>query len=154
MERIVREAECKRLTGLSRTTRWELERHGQFPPRRRLGVNSVGWLESELREWMHGRERRAMGQPTAAVAAARPVSAGSPDPSSAAPRCRRRQAMSGRCIRIEKADLQYGRSRGQDVPVGMAVVLSPGVPSKGEAQAPGSRLPARGRLGRGHVGAL
>ena len=50
MERIVREAECKRLTGLSRTTRWELERHGHFPQRRRLGVNSVGWLESELRE--------------------------------------------------------------------------------------------------------
>lgn len=71
MERIVREAECKRLTGLSRTTRWELERHGQFPQRRRLGINSVGWLESELREWMHTRERRGVRQPGPAVAAGR-----------------------------------------------------------------------------------
>lgn len=70
MDRIVREAERKRLTGLSRTTRWELERRGQFPQRRRLGVNSVGWLESELREWMVTRERRGAVEP--APAATRP----------------------------------------------------------------------------------
>lgn len=31
MDRIVREAECRRITGLARTTRWKLERTGQFP---------------------------------------------------------------------------------------------------------------------------
>lgn len=66
MDRIVREAECKRLTGLSRTTRWELERRGQFPSRRRLGSHSVGWLASELEAWVAGREQRPVGQPVAA----------------------------------------------------------------------------------------
>lgn len=68
MDRIVREAECKRLTGLSRTTRWELERRGQFPARRRLAVNSVGWLESELQAWVEGRQRGAVKAPSSIAA--------------------------------------------------------------------------------------
>ena len=71
MDRIVREPECKRLTGLSRTTRWELERRGQFPARRRLGTNSVGWLESELQAWVAGRQRGIV-KPSAAIATPHP----------------------------------------------------------------------------------
>jgi prophage regulatory protein len=55
MDRIVREAECRRITGLARTTRWKLEKSGQFPTRRRLAGNSVGWLESELSGWLQSR---------------------------------------------------------------------------------------------------
>jgi prophage regulatory protein len=55
-ERIVREAECKDRTGLSRVTRWRLERDGKFPKRRRISANAVGWLESELRKWIASRE--------------------------------------------------------------------------------------------------
>jgi prophage regulatory protein len=54
-ERIIREPAVHDITGLSRTTRWRLEREGKFPPRRRLSDNAVGWLESEIREWIASR---------------------------------------------------------------------------------------------------
>ena len=41
-DRFVREPECRALTGLSRSTRWRLERSGEFPKRRRLSSNGVG----------------------------------------------------------------------------------------------------------------
>jgi prophage regulatory protein len=56
MERIVREAECRRLTGLSRTTRWTLERQGRFPARRRLAGHTIGWNEAEVLAWIAGRK--------------------------------------------------------------------------------------------------
>lgn len=54
---ILRTTEVTRLTGLSRTTIWRLERHGKFPARIRLGENSVGWLGEEVQEWIAGRPR-------------------------------------------------------------------------------------------------
>ncbi len=58
-DRLIREEECRQLTGLSRSTRWRLEVDGAFPRRRRISTNSVGWLESELREWIDARPRCA-----------------------------------------------------------------------------------------------
>lgn len=56
MDRIIREPECRELTALSRTSRWDMERRGLFPKRRRLSANAVGWLESEIRAWIFARE--------------------------------------------------------------------------------------------------
>lgn len=36
-ERVIREAECRQLTGICRTTRYMMEKEGQFPARRKLG---------------------------------------------------------------------------------------------------------------------
>jgi predicted DNA-binding transcriptional regulator AlpA len=49
---IVREPECRRLSGLSRSTRWRLEREGKFPKRLRISENAVGWLRSDLLTWL------------------------------------------------------------------------------------------------------
>jgi prophage regulatory protein len=54
-ERFVRENECADRSGLSRSTRWRLEKKDKFPKRRRLSENTVGWLESEIDIWMKGR---------------------------------------------------------------------------------------------------
>ena len=54
---ICRTDEVTRLTGLSRTTLWRLEREGKFPERVRLGANSVGWREEEVRAWLDERPR-------------------------------------------------------------------------------------------------
>jgi prophage regulatory protein len=54
-ERILRQPEIERRTGLSRTTIWRLERSGDFPPRRRVLSNTIGWLESEVDEWIQTR---------------------------------------------------------------------------------------------------
>ncbi|MGL4612340.1 MAG: AlpA family phage regulatory protein, partial [Shewanella sp.] len=44
-DRLVREAERKKITSISRTTAWSLERKGLFPKRRQLypQSTSVGW---------------------------------------------------------------------------------------------------------------
>ncbi len=58
LDRIVREEERKQLTGLSRTSAWDLERKGLFPKRRKLHPqgSAVCWLLSELQEWIASRE--------------------------------------------------------------------------------------------------
>jgi len=52
LPRMVRIAEVVNRTGLSRTTIWRKEKTGTFPLRKKLGVGSVGWLESELNDWI------------------------------------------------------------------------------------------------------
>jgi prophage regulatory protein len=54
-DRFMREKEVKNRTGLSRTTRWRMEQTDDFPRRRRLSRNAVGWLASEVESWMHSR---------------------------------------------------------------------------------------------------
>jgi prophage regulatory protein len=53
--RLLRFSEVQAKVGLSRTTLWRLEREHQFPKRKRIGKNSVGWLESEVDEWISSR---------------------------------------------------------------------------------------------------
>ena len=49
----------RQLTGLSRSTVWRLEKTGQFPARRQLSANSVGWSLIELQAWMQSRNTAA-----------------------------------------------------------------------------------------------
>jgi prophage regulatory protein len=37
----------------------KLEKRGEFPKRVRLGPNSVGWIESEIDDWLAKRQRVA-----------------------------------------------------------------------------------------------
>jgi prophage regulatory protein len=54
-EAIIREPECRRISGLSRSTRWRLEREGKFPRRRKISPGATGWLASEIAAWLAGR---------------------------------------------------------------------------------------------------
>ena len=58
-DRFVREPERERITALSRQTWWRMERYGKAPKRRRISANGVGWLLSELTDWMQSRQRAA-----------------------------------------------------------------------------------------------
>ena len=58
-DRFVREPEVKQITGLSRVTRWRMERRGEFPRRRRISTNAIAWLESEISAWMAERAEAA-----------------------------------------------------------------------------------------------
>ena len=42
-------------TGLSRSTIWRLERHGDFPKHRRISANVVAWVEAEVMSWIHSK---------------------------------------------------------------------------------------------------
>jgi prophage regulatory protein len=62
-DRLLREPEVAKVTGLGRTTRFQLERKGLFPRRRKITKNTVGWLESELLEWILSRGVRGQTSP-------------------------------------------------------------------------------------------
>jgi prophage regulatory protein len=69
-DRFIGEAECARLSGLSRSTRWRAERKGMFPQRRVLTEGGrVGWLLSEVLAWSASRPTRSTA--TACADAAR-----------------------------------------------------------------------------------
>lgn len=55
VDRFIGEAEIKKITSLSRSTRWRLERSGGFPKKRRISPNRVAWLESEILDWIEAR---------------------------------------------------------------------------------------------------
>lgn len=57
-DRVVREKECRELTGLCRATRFLWEKKGKFPVRRNLGGRSIGWLLSEIQEWQNSQTKR------------------------------------------------------------------------------------------------
>ena len=43
------------LTGLWATTLWRLTRRGEFPKPIRLSSGAVGWLDSEISDWLDER---------------------------------------------------------------------------------------------------
>ncbi len=54
-ERILRLADVKARTGLSRSTIYLNIKKGTFPRHYTLGARCVGWLESEIDAWIVGR---------------------------------------------------------------------------------------------------
>lgn len=52
---ILRRREVESLTGLSCSTIYRLMDKGEFPRPIRLSANSVGWLESDLEQWLEQR---------------------------------------------------------------------------------------------------
>jgi prophage regulatory protein len=63
VQRILREPEVKARTGLSKTTRWRLERAGDFPVRIPISANASGWLESEVESWIRARAEEREPRP-------------------------------------------------------------------------------------------
>ena len=53
--RMLRERQVKDMTGLSRVTRWRMERRGEFPKKVQLTPRCVGWPEAEVVEWLKAR---------------------------------------------------------------------------------------------------
>ncbi len=54
--RIIRKPELMSKIGLSDATIYRMEKAGRFPKRMQLGGNSVGWVESEVLEWVESRK--------------------------------------------------------------------------------------------------
>ena len=52
--RIVRLKEVVRMVGLSRSTVYSYLSEGKFPKPRSLGPRSVGWLDTEIHDWIFG----------------------------------------------------------------------------------------------------
>lgn len=52
---ILRRRQVEELTGLARSTIYELIKNGAFPPPVRLGKRAVGWLYREVEAWIESR---------------------------------------------------------------------------------------------------
>jgi len=52
---LLRRPQVQQRTVLSRTTLDEYIKDSEFPAPVRLGARAVGWLESEVSEWIHAR---------------------------------------------------------------------------------------------------
>ncbi len=52
---IIRKPEVRKITGLSDTTIWRLEKAKKFPQRKRLSTSACGWLLSEVLAWVQSR---------------------------------------------------------------------------------------------------
>jgi len=50
--------EILEITGKSNPTLWRWTKAGTFPKPYKLGENSVGWKDDEVREWVSSRERK------------------------------------------------------------------------------------------------
>ena len=53
--RMVRIEEVSQRVGLSRSSLWRMATEGRFPKPRRLATHAVGWLDTELEDWLRGR---------------------------------------------------------------------------------------------------
>jgi prophage regulatory protein len=53
--RILRPKEVIRMIGMSRATIWRMEHDGRFPKHASLGGRSVGWLDTEIHQWIANR---------------------------------------------------------------------------------------------------
>lgn len=52
---VLRLPAVKARTGLSRTTIYHLIEKGRFPSQFRLNVKAIGWVESEIEDWLKSR---------------------------------------------------------------------------------------------------
>ncbi len=51
-DQIIKLSEVIRITGLSYASIARYEKAGKFPKRRKLGGRAVGWLSSEINQWI------------------------------------------------------------------------------------------------------
>jgi predicted DNA-binding transcriptional regulator AlpA len=51
-DKLITEREVRDLTGLSHTSIWRWQLDGKFPQRRVISSNRIGWLRSEILNWM------------------------------------------------------------------------------------------------------
>jgi prophage regulatory protein len=60
---VLRLPQVCRITGLCRSSIYQMEAEGRFPRRVKIGARSVGWIESEVQSWLRqkiesGRSRK------------------------------------------------------------------------------------------------
>ena len=53
--RVIRRVQVQSLTGLGRSSLYQAIANGRFPRSIPLGPRSVGWIESEITDWIRSR---------------------------------------------------------------------------------------------------
>ena len=58
LDRLIDDAECQRLTSLSKTTRWRMARRGEFPAKVKVSAGRAAYRLSEVLAWIASRSPR------------------------------------------------------------------------------------------------
>ena len=53
--KIIRPADLADLLSVNRVTIWRMEKRGDLPPRKKITKGCVGWLQSDIVEWLDNR---------------------------------------------------------------------------------------------------
>lgn len=53
--KIIRPTELAEMLSISKVTLWRMEKNGELPPRKKISERAVGWLESDIAEWLENR---------------------------------------------------------------------------------------------------
>lgn len=53
--KILRPSDLAEMLSVSRVTIWRMEKRDELPPRKKFSNRCVGWLESDIKEWMESR---------------------------------------------------------------------------------------------------
>ena len=61
--RILNSNEVVKKIGLSKVTIWRMEKSGAFPKRINLTNRRVGWIESEILDWLESRPKGICAEP-------------------------------------------------------------------------------------------
>jgi len=84
-DRLIGEAECREVSGLSRAQRWRLERDGKFPQRIALGPRTVRWRLNDVMAWIGALQVGGLSQPAGPGRSAAPDGNGAPAAAEQAP---------------------------------------------------------------------
>lgn len=57
--KILRPGQLADMLGVSKTTLWRMEKRGELPQRIKISRRAVGWLESDIKEWLESRPTAA-----------------------------------------------------------------------------------------------
>lgn len=55
MDKVIRLKAAKDWTGLSRSTIYAMMKSGEFPKSILIGSRAIGWLESDIKDWVDAR---------------------------------------------------------------------------------------------------
>lgn len=58
---IIRMPDVKRLTGLGRTSIYQMMANGVFPHSVALGARAVGWIVGDIRKWLQDKRGSGLG---------------------------------------------------------------------------------------------
>jgi prophage regulatory protein len=60
--RILRLAQVRALTGLCRSSIYQLQAQKRFPSRVKIGARAVGWVEEDVQQWVAERVARSRSE--------------------------------------------------------------------------------------------
>lgn len=57
--KIIRPKQLAKMLSVATVTLWRMEKRGELPPRIQISSRAVGWLESDIQEWLRSQQSKS-----------------------------------------------------------------------------------------------